>query len=237
MSLLLRRRALLATASATVPSDVSGFVGSTLYPASGTLVSSFDLDVPSEADEGQLLVAVILAGSTGETFEAAGWTLQVREGAGTNHPVLHLLTKFVGASEPSDHTFTLTSGTARVAASMLAFGSAAPGNVASNNDSNFSARHTTPDVTVDVDGSFLLNVWGAYRTGRGGYWPTPDSPFLVRANTPVDPETGTDLPSLMIASKPRDAGTASGTELRVDGMDGEGTHTRFSGIAFVVDPD
>ena len=128
----------------------------------GTVYSA---DVPDNHGVGDLLIALITKNDNDALSpDQSGWTL-ITEDSNTNNRT-NTYWRIATDSEPSEYSWTGDSENWYVRMLCIAsyhFDASDPINIA-NDATGSSNNPTTPDVTTDVDGCWLLALWGQYRT-------------------------------------------------------------------------
>ena len=159
MSLLLRRRALLAAAAGTPPAPAGDieFVGATTASYVDANVSSFDVPVPAGVQADDLMVMVTTQPSDRNVAVPSGWTERLNI-TGTAIRLV-VWTRTAGASEPAQYTVSTISSTTAAIFGMVVYRNAVYHAIESADDS-FNTVATFPSANVGSVPAVLFRVLG-----------------------------------------------------------------------------
>jgi hypothetical protein len=146
----------------------------------GTTTGSLTISKPTNATQGDLLIAAIAYRpntATATPPQGQGWTLIRRlSNSNSNANNLEVYRKFVGANEPANYTWQMT-GAAGSNGGIMAFAGASssnPINVENGRSYPATSEHLTPTVTATASNTMLVAVYG-YSSARS--WTAPTGMF------------------------------------------------------------
>lgn len=185
--------------------------------------SRHTLTLPNEVVEGDQMVLVASSNGSGTVQDPAGWTrLDEQLDSDTRSVVF---TKVAEATDAGADVTLNWSKASRVVMSFAAYSGVAgtPDVTGAIEASGSRATHTTPGVTVPVDGSWVLSYWSD-KSSQTTTWDAPTGQ-AVRALPPITTASGTSRVSALLTDdgEPSAAGARAGLGATADANSAKGT--------------
>ena len=214
------------TASTSVsPAPITSAIGLRVAGEYSTASSAsrHTFTVPSQVQEGDRMVLVASSNGSGTVQDPAGWA-RLDEQLDTDTRSV-VFTKVAGATDAGADLTLNWSAASRVVMSFAAYSGVAgtPDVAGAIEASGSRATHSTPGVTVPVDGAWVLSYWSD-KSSQTTTWNAPTGQ-VVRALPPLTTPLGKSRVSALLTDDgaPSAAGPRAGLSATADASSAKGT--------------